>query len=307
MDKVLITGATGFVGRHCLTSLLSQAREVHAVGRSVARLAMKGVHVHPANLLDAREVAALVGSIKPTHLLHLAWTSTPVTYWTTPENLIWVEASLHLLRRFVQHGGQRALMVGSCAEYDWTVGCCHETASRLLPASLYGISKRALGTLTEGFAHQTGLSAAWARLFFMYGPHEHPKRLVSSVIGSLLAGRPAACSLGVQQRDYLHVQDAADALVALLGSNVRGAVNVGSGEAVSIREVVQTIATLIGRPNLLRLGSVPTPVNEPPLVSADVGRLRDEVRWSPRFSLYEGLSDTIAWWRSISHGNSQAA
>src|SRR5207245_614301 len=82
--------------------------------------------------------------------------------------------------------------------------------------------KLALASLLEAYAGQTGLSQAWARIFFLYGPREHPKRLVSSVIRSLLRGERARCSHGQQIRDYLHVEDAAGALVALLESEVTG-------------------------------------------------------------------------------------
>jgi nucleoside-diphosphate-sugar epimerase len=307
MDKVLITGATGFVGRHCLAPLLCHAGEVHAVARSAAALDTAGLHLHAIDLLDARQVTALIAKVKPSHLLHLAWITTPGTYWTSARNLDWLEASLHLVRRFVENGGRRAVLAGSCAEYDWTAGHCHETATPLRPASLYGVCKNALRDKLNEFAQQAELSWGWGRLFFLYGPHEHPRRLVASVIRSLLAGVPARCSSGTQQRDVLHVRDAAEGLVALLRSDVSGAVNIASGEAVPVGKIIERIAEVIGRPELVRKGAVPAAADEPPLVVADVRRLCDEVRWSRRYSLEQGLADTIDWWRSRIDGNSRAA
>jgi nucleoside-diphosphate-sugar epimerase len=236
----------------------------------------------------------LMVAIQPTHLLHLAWVATPGVYWTSPDNPRWVEASLRLIEAFAAHGGQRVAVTGTCAEYDWSAGgACHETDTPTRPATLYGTCKDELRLKAE----QSKLSLAWARLFFLYGPREHPARLVPSVANALLAGQPAETTAGDQERDFLHVEDAADALVQLLLSDVAGPVNIGSGEPVAVRSVVETIAGIVGRPDLLRLGAKPMPSNEPLQLYADVARLRHEVGWRPRIGLRQGLADTVAWWR----------
>jgi nucleoside-diphosphate-sugar epimerase len=301
MERVLITGATGFVGRHCLAPLLSQAGEVHAVGRSVAGLTHENLHVHVADLFNPRDVSDLIRRIKPSHLLHLAWITTPGAYWESPKNLSWVEASLHLVRRFVEHGGRRAVLAGSSAEYDWSKGLCHETATPLRPASLYGACKTALHTMVDALARQNDLSTAWARLFFLYGPHEHPARLVPSVICSLLHGGTAQCRSSAQCRDFLYVADAAAALITLLGSSVGGAINIGTGEALSVRELVERIAGALSAPERVSFAD-PGDEKEAQTVIADVGRLHRELGWSPERDLTEGLAETIAWWKGQEHG-----
>ena len=190
MEKVLVTGAAGFVGRHCLASLAGYAGEVHAAVRPASALDMSGLHVHTVDLFDAQQVSALIKTIRPSHLLHLAWISTPGAYRMSPQNLAWVEMSIQLLRQFAEHGGRRAVLIGSCAEYDWAAGCCHEFTTPLRPTSLYGACKNILRGKLEELALQSGLSAAWGRLFFIYGPHEHPQRLVASVCRALLADMP---------------------------------------------------------------------------------------------------------------------
>ena len=297
MKKVLLTGATGFIGRHCLPFLMSQGYEIHAVYTKVAGGNHPGLEWHKTNLLDSSQVYRLMEKVQPTHLLHFAWYAVPGKFWTSPENVRWVQTSQSLLQTFVKHGGQRAVMTGTCTEYDWAQGSCSESTTPLTPATLYGSCKNALREMLDAFSRENGLSSAWGRIFFVYGPGEHPDRLVSSVICSLLRGESIPCSSGHQKRDFLFVEDVASAFVALLGSNVECAVNIGSGVAVSVREIIETISSKIGRSDLIRFGELPVSTNEPPVLTADVMRLRDEVRWFGRYSLCQGLDKTIKWWK----------
>jgi nucleoside-diphosphate-sugar epimerase len=299
MKRVLITGAGGFVGRHCLPALLARGYQVHAVASPKHALpaAESGVRWHSADLLDRRETSALLTEVRPTHLLHSAWYAVPGKYWSAAENFRWVEAGLHMLEAFTEQGGQRVVGVGSCAEYDWRDGHCSELTTPLNPATTYGVCKHAFQLLLTAFSKQAKLSAAWGRLFFLYGPYEPRERLVASVIRSILLEEPGRCSDGRQVRDFLYVQDAADALVALLDSDVLGPVNIASGVPVAVREVVQEIAEQLERPKLVRFGALSAAENDPPLLLGDVARLRDEVGWSPRYELAGGLAETINWWK----------
>src|SRR5882672_6035426 len=222
MKRVLLTGANGFVGRHCLPPLLAQGYEVHAVAsrKHAPPATLPGVHWYRVDLLDRDQISALLAEVRPTHLLHCAWYAVPGKYWTATENFRWVEAGQHLLQAFAEQGGQRVVGVGSCAEYDWSDGHCSEFVTPLKPATLYGSCKHAFQILLAAYSRQTKLSAAWGRLFFLYGPHEPPERLVASAIRSILLEEPALCSHGQQIRDFLYVEDAANALVALLSSDI---------------------------------------------------------------------------------------
>jgi nucleoside-diphosphate-sugar epimerase len=142
------------------------------------------------------------------------------------------------------------------------------------------------------------VSFSWGRIFFVYGPHEHPDRLVSSLARALVRGDPAPTSEGAQRRDFLHARDVAGAFVALLNSDVEGAVNIGSGAAVPVRLVVETIADAAGRPDLVEWGALPQRPGDPPLLEADVRRLRDEVGWRPGVPLVEGIRSTVEWWKA---------
>ncbi len=163
--------------------------------------------------------------------------------------------------------------------------------------SAYAACKIAMQGILDDFGRHEQLSTVWGRIFFQFGPHEHPARLVPSVICDLLLNRAALCSHGRQVRSYLHVADVGAAFAAVLDSDLEGPVNIGSDERVALADLVGLIGRQIGRPELLRLGARPAPPGEPSLLVPDIRRLRDEVRWRPRFTLNEALTDTIAWWR----------
>ena len=256
---------------------------------------------HVADLLDPVQVERLMVAVRPTHLLHLAWYTEHQGYWSALENLHWLEASLQLVRAFAASGGGRVVIAGSCAEYHTEGGVCVESATPLVPITLYGASKHALQVAVSSFAATAGLSAAWARVFHLYGPREQPRRLVPSVVRHLLRQEQVPCSEGSQLRDYLYVDDAAAALVSLLESSVEGAVNVASGVPIAVRDFVQRIACQIGRSDLLRLGALARCIGDPDVLVANVDRLTCEVGWRPSVGIDVGLARTIEWWAAIAH------
>jgi len=297
MKRILLTGASGFIGFHCIAPLLERGFEVHVAGRSAPDGESFGAVWHQADLLDASARAALLAKVQPTHLLHLAWFVVPGQLITSPENFAWVTASLDLVQRFAEHGGRRAVVCGSGYEYDWNYGYCSEALTPTVPNTVYGACKHALDVMLRSLAPTLDLSLSWGRVFFLYGPREHPKRLVSSVILSLLKGDPAKCSHGRQVRDYMHVQDVADGLSALVDSDLEGPVNVSSGQATTLREIVLTVGEILGKPELIQLGALPARANDTPLVVGDNTRIVEALGWNPRHDLAAGLEHTVDWWR----------
>ncbi|HLY49388.1 MAG TPA: NAD(P)-dependent oxidoreductase [Solirubrobacteraceae bacterium] len=307
MKRVLVTGATGFIGRWTLPRLVAQGYEVHALSRRGGGAAgPPEVRWETLDLLDPATAGELIERISPTHLLHLAWYAEPGKFWHSPENLRWVEASLRLLRAFAAGGGERVLAAGTCAEYEWQARVrCLEDETPCRPATVYGASKHGLHLIAQKFAEREGLSLAWGRIFFVFGPGEHPQRLGGGAARALARGEPAELSHGRQVRDFLYSEDLADAFVAVLDSGVEGAVNLASGQATTIRELVEALALAAGRPDLPRFGARDPAPGEPAALTADVTRLREQVGWTPPASLQERARDTIAWWRTQLTGDDQ--
>ena len=294
MKKVLVTGASGFIGRSCLSLLTQAGYEVHAVSYTNRAHPLDGpVRWHCSDLLNPVEVSNLILEIKPKYLLHFAWFALPGQFWTSPENLEWVKATATIMRAFYNQGGQRLVVAGTCAEYDWAFGHCSESSTPCRPETLYGVSKFSTQILLEAWAKQTGMSSAWGRIFFLYCPNEYSSRLVPYVTNSLLNGIQALCSHGEQVRDFMHVDDVAAAFVALLGSDVQGAVNIASGSPVRIKDIVHQIADQLNRRSLVRLGAITSNQSEPGVLTADISRLRNEVNFRPHYRLEDGLKQTV--------------
>lgn len=294
MARVLVTGASGFVGRQVVEQLLAAGHEVHSVS---LQQVLEGPVGHQLDLLKPGAATELVANVRPERLLHLAWCAKPGGYWTSAENLAWVRATLELLEAFQAGGGEQAVLVGSCAEYDWHgEGVCREYETPLRPATPYGQCKNATRELTELFSQLHAMPVAWARIFHAYGPFEAEQRLVPSVLAALLKGDPAHCSHGEQLRDLLHVADVAAALVHLMHANARGAFNIGAGQPIRLRDVIEYLARQLNAERLVQFGSIPAAAGEPALLIADNRRLL-ETGWRPRFDLHSGLDDALAWWR----------
>lgn len=285
MARVLLTGATGLIGRATAPTLTEAGHEVVTIGRS-------GTSDITCDLLDPAAVTAALEKTRASHLLHLAWHDGARDRWTSAVNLDWMAATLHLVREFARTGGQRAVCAGSCAEYDWSVPELSETTP-LRPHTLYGAAKAGTGVALCAGQDALGLSLIWARIFFVYGPGEPPGRLFGDLISNLKAGQPVDCTDGLQERDFLHVGDLARALSHLLGTDVTGAVNVASGTAIPVRKLIEEVANQMHHPDLIRLGAIARAANDPARLAADVTRLRHEAGFAPRHDIASGVADIL--------------
>lgn len=286
---VLVTGAGGFIGRAVVRRLAATGLELHGASRNAPSLP-ELTESHALDLLDGEATEALLAEVRPSRLVHLAWTTAHGAYWTDEANLDWMAATLSLLRGFARHGGRRAVLVGSCTEYDWSMrGPFVEDRIGGPPETFYGACKLATGLAACAWGEAAGVPVAWGRIFHLYGPDEDPRRIVPQLIAAADQGQPLELRQPHNLIDYLHVDDVAGALVAILRSDLTGPCNVGSGHGVTPAELGDVIGELAGSPAY----RVPERIDgDPREIVADVGRLRDEVGFSPERNLHEGLRET---------------
>lgn len=292
MARVLVTGATGLIGRAATAALIGSGHEVLAVSRTGA--AVHGTRAISCDLLNADQTGAMIAEVKADQLLHLAWHDGPRDRWVSVANLSWMSASLTLVQAFAAAGGGRAVCAGSCAEYDWSGDAELAETSPLRPATLYGAAKAGTGLALMAAAPQLGLSLAWARIFFVYGPGEPKGRLLGDLVRGLRAGEIVECSDGLQERDFLHVDDLGAALATLVEGSIAGPVNVASGLAIPVQDLIREVAGQIGRTDLVRLGARPRPPGDPPRLAANVDRLTEGAGFAPRHDLASGVAAVLA-------------
>lgn len=297
MARLLITGASGFIGRALIASLVERGgNDLHAVTWGTPKVSLSdSLSWHKCSLLDPGSVDALLAMLKPEALIQLAWCADHATYWTDPANFDWLSANLYIARAFVRQGGRRAVFAGTSAEYDWSGELpLKEFETPLKPQMLYGSCKLAAYWALKSFFEQVGVSWAWVRFFNPFGPYEDRRRLIPKVCLKLLAGEELDFDAALSQRDFLHVDEVGSALAALALSEVQGPVNVGSGEGTRVRDVVATLARFTGHDGLVRFSEAAA---NPDYIVADVTRLRDEVGWSSSWTLERRLQQTSHWWK----------
>lgn len=289
--RILITGASGFLGAYCVETFARRGWDVVATGRNVDRY-KQAVQAVSCDLLDPNQIPDLVKTARATHLLHLAWNDDPRDRWTAPSNLDWVSASLRLTRAFAQNGGERMIFAGSCAEYEWGHDRFIEDQTPVRPASLYGAAKAHCGQLLGQAAASLGISVAHTRLFFCYGHGEAEGRLLPDLLKGLEAGIDVPCTDGHQRRDYLYAGDIAMALALVAESEQSGPINICSGLAIRVRDLIETAAVLMERPHIPQFGAISRPAGDPDIIEGDASRLK-ALGFKPEFTLSKGVVDTL--------------
>ena len=287
-ERVLVTGASGFIGQHMPALLQARGYETHVTARGTLP-ETAGITAHGVDLLRQDEAQRLIKDLRPAIIIHTAWYVAHGRFWTAPENTDWLEASTALAAYAAEAGTRRFVGIGTCAEYTTEAGddaYPWPETRRIAPATPYGEAKatlaRRLKEMAEGRAR---FSFAWVRLFHLFGPGENPARLVPSIMLALREGREAQCASGRPVRDFISTRNAAAAIAALATSDVTGPVNIGSGAPISIAAMARLIAHISGRPDLLKLGALPDRPNEAPYMVAHTGRLRRDVGFTAPVSL----------------------
>jgi UDP-glucose 4-epimerase len=302
MKRLLITGARGFIGRHCIDLALHAGYEVFATTSGQGVDLDPRINWHQVDLLSPRAAQKLIDDVRPSHILHLAWVTEHGSFWTSPDNLAWLRVGIELVSAFADHGGERFVSVGTCAEYDWSSDApLVENVTPDLPQTFYGQIKLTHHDVLMACAKRFGFSAATGRIFLLYGPHEGANRLVPIACRKLISGERADFSSGQQLRDFLHVSDVAGGLITLLNSDIEGICNVSAGEGTRIGQVVTHVGELLGRSDLINLGALPDRPNEPTTIVGDSQLLRS-TGWTPLISLADGLRTCVDFWKTQNRG-----
>jgi len=290
--KVLVTGATGFIGSHVVRELLDRGHGVDALVRPNASLhrlrQLPGALTRwPVDLADGGAVADAVSRIGADACVHLAWYAEPGSYLRdVVRNVSSLENSLRLLRLLREGPTQRVVLAGTCLEASAGPGQGTEP--------IYALAKRALHEVaTGGMADQ--LSVTCAHVFSVFGPWEDERRAVPSIIRSLLCGAEVDVSGGSQLRDYVHVADVASAFATVLEADTLGTVDVCTGEARPISDVFDELGRATGRSRLIHRGARATAADEEFDAVGDPGPLR-ALGWRPLETFSRRIEETVTWW-----------
>jgi nucleoside-diphosphate-sugar epimerase len=267
---VLLTGATGFVGRQVLRALAAQGVGVRLVVRAQSQARLE--HADQAeSVLVTQDLFAesadwwAQACAGVDTVIHAAWYAEPGLYLQSSKNIDCLIGTLQLAKGAAQAGVRRFVGVGTCFEYDLTPGHL-SIGTPLKPLTPYaGAKAAAYLTLAQVLPLQQ-VEFAWCRLFYLFGEGEDARRFVPYLRSRLSTEQVAELTTGEQIRDYLDVREAGQAIADCALGTLQGPVNVCSGQGMQIRELAERIADEYGRRDLLKFGARPSNLVDPPCV-----------------------------------------
>ena len=286
--SVLLTGASGFLGRYVLEQIKADGDEIFALSSKTPRQE-QGVTWLQADYLHD-DLTPILDRVRPKRVIHLAW---ECGRYNETVHLDWVAASLRWLDALRDNGCEHLLTAGSSMEYFWSEEPCSESETPLIPSTMYGHAKAALGQLTAAYCERSNIQHCHARGFFICGVGESEHRLIPGAINALEAEEPFTCNAGHAWRDYLDVKDVASVLAELSRKRINDTVNVASGRAIQLRELMDAVGRELGKPELLVYGQ--PPVDTPrDIVLADVAKLEKAIGFVPVFDLCGTIKRMVA-------------
>ena len=299
ISTAILTGATGFIGSAVLAELTR--RKIRALVllrpesdcRRLPQLVAEDVFTF--SKLDEPGLAKKLRAVSPDVFIHCAWRgvggSERNADFQLAENVPFTLASVNLA---VATGCRQWVSLGSQAEYG--------NANRILdenvptqPTTLYGQAKLAAGRKAFALCAKKNLAAAWLRVFSTYGPGDHPHWMIPFVIREFLNGRPPQVTKCEQLWDYLFVADAARAIASVADGKISGVFNLGSGDAPSLKKILEIIRAETNSSVQPNYGAVPYRPDQVMHLQADIGKLTAATGWKPSVDLLEGLRATVAW------------
>jgi nucleoside-diphosphate-sugar epimerase len=294
-EAVLVTGASGFIGTHLCQRLAEAGASVHALSRRSVSGHASPLTWWQGDVAEIEVVRKLFRDVRPQIIYHLAShvMGAPNLEHVLPTFQGNLQSSVNLLVAAAENGCRRLIMTGSLAEPEPSKG-------EIFPVAPYAAAKWASSGYARMFHALYGVPAVLARVFMVYGPAQQDlSKLIPYVILSLLQGKSPSISSGDRMIDWIYVNDVVEAYLALAKvPGIEGqTLEIGSGELVSIREIVDQVAGLVSGPAKPKYGALADRPMEP-LRIADIARTRDLIEWAPRTPLKEGLSRTVEWYRN---------
>lgn len=268
--KVLLTGATGFVGKQILRALSEAGASVRAVVREGSEnrlpddVSIEKVVTNPDIFSESAAwwQAACEGIDT---VIHAAWYAEPGQYLQSPRNLDCLEGSLEMAKGAAEARVRRFIGIGTCFEYDLSLGML-KTDAPIRPTTPYAGAKAATFMALSQYLPLRHVDFAWCRLFYLYGEGEDARRLVPYLHQKLSAGEPVDLTSGNQIRDFVDVAEAGRQIAAVALGETKGPVNICSGIPITVRQMAERIADEYGRRDLLRFGARPDNLIDPPCV-----------------------------------------
>jgi nucleoside-diphosphate-sugar epimerase len=292
--KILLTGISGFIGSAFARLALSKSHDVAGLLRDSSRVPLAGEEISRMTLMRGtleNVPWSEVGRFQPEVCVHAAWLTTPGVYLESPENFTLVEASVQFARKLRESGIRHLVVLGTCFEYKPIPEPLLEDISPIEPATVYARAKNELRLRLEGELQDQGFGLCWARVFYPYGPGEHPSRLCTAIAKKLLADEPIRLKTPQSTKDYIYIDDLTEAILKVVQTGFSGRINLGTGNPVQIREVAALLGNIIGKGHLISEADPPDPDPLPWLV-AEPSRLRS-LAWNPRVDLESGLRRVV--------------
>jgi nucleoside-diphosphate-sugar epimerase len=282
--KVIITGATGLIGKEAIEPLKKANFDIYAltISENNPDFNVKWIN---CNLFDKKNLQNVFAEIQPSHLLNFAWTTTD-DYLTSDINFKFFQAGLDLLKFFSDNGGKKAVFAGTCFEYKFKNEPLREN-DKTDPQTTYAKCKNDLRKNAELFCNQNNISFGWGRIFYVYGINEHKKRLTAHMIDSFKNSKEVVIKSGELIRDYMFSKDIAAAFVKFLDSEVNGIVNICTGNGITIADFATIVAKKLNGLNLLKILNEPT--TQPKIIIGDNSRLTNEVGYKLKHTTDEAI------------------
>lgn len=307
---VVVTGGTGFMGRHVVRAMQRRGARVVAVGRREAAEVPPGIEYERADLAVEGVAAALMRRLRPERVFHLASAVDPERDLSVLRVQIrdTQMAALHVAQACLETDVGRLVHVGTCEEYGNGSAPFRESQAPA-PVSPYSAAKVAASAYVRMLSASFGLRAVIVRPFLTYGPEQPPSLLIPALVRSALAGKDFPMTLGEQTREFNYVDDIVDGI--LRAGEVEGiegeVINIGCGEPQRVRDLAALVLELMGNPIQLQLGRLPYRPGEATQFYCSNEKATALLGWAPRVSLEDGLRRTIAWYegafRGVAHGS----